>query len=84
MKHSGSLAFMFETRFPQRVTKYAAGLETRQDDYIECWRVLPNSSTRTDGHRPATATNGLRLIGTHNRPSSTPRNFASARSTLQA
>jgi homogentisate 1,2-dioxygenase len=34
------MAFMFETRFRQRVTKYAAELGTRQDDYIDCWAGL--------------------------------------------
>lgn len=32
-KLEGTLAFMFETRFPQRVTAYAAGLPQLQDDY---------------------------------------------------
>lgn len=32
-KLEGTLAFMFETRFPQRVTAYAAGLEQLQQDY---------------------------------------------------
>ena len=27
------MAFMLETRFPQRVTAYAAGLDERQRDY---------------------------------------------------
>jgi homogentisate 1,2-dioxygenase len=31
---------MFETRFPQRVTKYAAGLKELQRDYIDCWQGL--------------------------------------------
>jgi homogentisate 1,2-dioxygenase len=31
---------MFETRFRQRVTRYAAELPTRQDDYIDCWSGL--------------------------------------------
>lgn len=30
---TGTLAFMFETRFPQRVTAYAAGIEQLQKDY---------------------------------------------------
>jgi len=30
---SGTMAFMFETRFPQRVTAYAAGLKELQQDY---------------------------------------------------
>jgi homogentisate 1,2-dioxygenase len=34
---SNTMAFMFETRFPQRVTKHAAELSTLQDDYVDCW-----------------------------------------------
>jgi homogentisate 1,2-dioxygenase len=40
VKLSNTLAFMFETRFRQRVTKYAATLSERQDDYIDCWTGL--------------------------------------------
>jgi homogentisate 1,2-dioxygenase len=40
VKLENTLAFMFETRFRQRVTKYAAGLETLQDNYIDCWSGL--------------------------------------------
>ncbi|HEX2216206.1 MAG TPA: homogentisate 1,2-dioxygenase [Xanthobacteraceae bacterium] len=40
VKLEGTLAFMFETRFPQRVTAYAANIETLQEDYIECWSGL--------------------------------------------
>ena len=40
MKLANTLAFMFETRFRQRVTQYAAGLDTLQDNYIDCWRDL--------------------------------------------
>jgi homogentisate 1,2-dioxygenase len=32
-KLEGTLAFMFETRFPQRVSAYAAGIEQLQKDY---------------------------------------------------
>ena len=32
-KQEGTMAFMFETRFPQRVTAWAAGLEQLQKDY---------------------------------------------------
>jgi homogentisate 1,2-dioxygenase len=35
-----TLAFMFETRFPQRVTRYAAELPTLQPEYAECWQGL--------------------------------------------
>ena len=40
VKLGNTLAFMFETRFRQRVTKYAASLPTLQDDYIDCWNGL--------------------------------------------
>ncbi|MEJ0076101.1 MAG: homogentisate 1,2-dioxygenase [Alphaproteobacteria bacterium] len=40
VKLSNTLAFMFETRFRQRVTRYAAGLETLQHGYIDCWSGL--------------------------------------------
>jgi homogentisate 1,2-dioxygenase len=40
VKLTNTLAFMFETRFPQRVTKYAAELDTLQPDYMACWRGL--------------------------------------------
>ena len=39
-KLTGTLAFMFETRFPQRVTKYAAENDALQDNYIDCWKGL--------------------------------------------
>jgi homogentisate 1,2-dioxygenase len=40
VKLTNTLAFMFETRFPQRVTKYAAELATLQPDYAACWDGL--------------------------------------------
>ena len=40
VKLSNTLAFMFETRFRQRVTKYAAELEALQHDYVDCWSGL--------------------------------------------
>ena len=43
VKLTGTMAFMFETRFPQRVTRYAANLETLQPDYADCWRGLKNN-----------------------------------------
>ncbi len=39
-KLTNTLAFMFETRFPQRVTRYAAELPTLQPEYAECWQGL--------------------------------------------
>ncbi|HEY8566397.1 MAG TPA: homogentisate 1,2-dioxygenase [Beijerinckiaceae bacterium] len=40
VKLTGTMAFMFETRFPQRVTAYAAGLPELQESYIDCWKGL--------------------------------------------
>jgi homogentisate 1,2-dioxygenase len=40
VKLTNTLAFMFETRFRQRVTRYAAELGTRQDNYADCWMGL--------------------------------------------
>src|SRR5271165_1018254 len=40
VKLTGTLAFMFETRFPQRVTTHAATSATLQDDYADCWNGL--------------------------------------------
>ena len=37
---TNTMAFMFETRYPQRLTAYAAGLKERQDDYLDCWKGL--------------------------------------------
>ena len=39
-KLENTLAFMFETRYPQRVTKYAAELPTLQTEYADCWTGL--------------------------------------------
>jgi homogentisate 1,2-dioxygenase len=37
IRHSNTLAFMFETRLPQHVTEYAARISTLQHDYVDCW-----------------------------------------------
>ena len=42
---SDTLAFMLETRYPQHVTAYAAGLETLQPDYVDCWAGLDKRFT---------------------------------------
>ena len=39
-KLNETMAFMFETRFPQMITAYGAEVETRQDNYIDCWAGL--------------------------------------------
>ncbi|MCB0354992.1 MAG: homogentisate 1,2-dioxygenase [Bdellovibrionales bacterium] len=35
-----TMAFMFETRLPQLVTPYGMNLETKQTDYLDCWKGL--------------------------------------------
>jgi homogentisate 1,2-dioxygenase len=40
VKLDDTMAFMFETRFPQMLTDYAAGTETLQNDYVDCWQGL--------------------------------------------
>jgi homogentisate 1,2-dioxygenase len=46
---SNTLAFMFETRLPQRLTRYAAEQAPMQRDYVECWAGLKK---RFDPARP--------------------------------
>jgi homogentisate 1,2-dioxygenase len=40
VKLENTLAFMFETRFRQRVSKWAAEHPARQDNYSDCWTGL--------------------------------------------
>ncbi|CAM5220620.1 Homogentisate 1,2-dioxygenase OS=Bosea thiooxidans OX=53254 GN=hmgA PE=3 SV=1 [Bosea thiooxidans] len=40
VKLTGTMAFMFETRFAQRLTGYAARSPHRQPDYVACWDGL--------------------------------------------
>jgi homogentisate 1,2-dioxygenase len=40
VKQEGTMAFMFETRYPQRVTSWAAGLPQLEHDYADCWADL--------------------------------------------
>jgi homogentisate 1,2-dioxygenase len=46
VKLTNTLAFMFETRFRQRITRHAAELPTRQDDYVDCWKGLKKHFNR--------------------------------------
>jgi homogentisate 1,2-dioxygenase len=36
-KLTNTMAFMFETRFPQHLTAFAAEAGHLQDDYVDCW-----------------------------------------------
>lgn len=49
VKLTGTMAFMFETRFPQQLTRFAATLPGLQDDYAACWDGLER---RFDPARP--------------------------------
>jgi homogentisate 1,2-dioxygenase len=49
VKLTGTMAFMFETRYPQHVTVHAANSPTLQDDYADCWNGLEK---RFDPNRP--------------------------------
>ena len=49
MKLDNTMAFMFETRYPQQVTEFAAGLSVLQDDYIDCWKGLDRKFDGTPG-----------------------------------
>jgi homogentisate 1,2-dioxygenase len=49
VKMTGTMAFMFETRFPQRVTEYAATSAVLDDNYADCWQGLDK---RFDPTRP--------------------------------
>jgi homogentisate 1,2-dioxygenase len=40
VKLTNTMAFMFETRFPQQLTQYAATLPQLQNDYPDCWTGL--------------------------------------------
>ena len=44
-----TMAFMFETRFPQQLTRFAAETESLQDNYIDCWAGLERRFDGTPG-----------------------------------
>jgi homogentisate 1,2-dioxygenase len=37
VRQTNTMAFMFETRFPQRVTRFAAECGALQENYVDCW-----------------------------------------------
>jgi len=49
VKLDHTMAFMFETRYPQQLTKFAAELETLQDNYLDCWDGLERKFDGTPG-----------------------------------
>ena len=46
-----TMSFMFETRFPQHLTAFAANEAPLQDDYIDCWDTLEKKFDGTPGKK---------------------------------
>ena len=46
-----TMSFMFETRFPQHLTPFAAQEAPLQDDYIDCWASLAKKFDGTPGKK---------------------------------
>lgn len=44
-----TMSFMFETRFPQHLTDWAATTAPVQDDYLDCWTTLAKKFDGTPG-----------------------------------
>ena len=52
-KLADTMSFMFETRFPQHLTPFAAREAPPQDDYVDCWTGLESHFDGTpEGHWP--------------------------------
>jgi homogentisate 1,2-dioxygenase len=49
VKLTNTLAFMFETRFPQQLTEFAARAPSLQDNYPACWEGLAKKFDGTPG-----------------------------------
>jgi len=49
MKLTNTMSFMFETRFPQMLTEFAAKEAPIQDDYVDCWDGLEKKFDGTPG-----------------------------------
>ncbi|MEM8869913.1 MAG: homogentisate 1,2-dioxygenase [Pseudomonadota bacterium] len=50
-KLENTMSFMFETRFPQHLTAFAAKEAPLQDDYIDCWTSLEKKFDGTPGRK---------------------------------
>ena len=48
VKLENTMSFMFETRFPQHLTPFAANEAPLQDDYVECWSSLEKHFNHKD------------------------------------
>ena len=49
VKLADTMSFMFETRFPQHLTPFAAKDAPLQDDYIDCWGSIEKKFDGTPG-----------------------------------
>ena len=49
IKLRDTMSFMFETRFPQQLTEFAARVAPIQDDYVDCWSGLEKKFDGTPG-----------------------------------
>jgi homogentisate 1,2-dioxygenase len=49
VRQSETMSFMFETRFPQHLTPFAAQAGHLQEDYIDCWGSLEKKFDGTPG-----------------------------------
>jgi homogentisate 1,2-dioxygenase len=47
VKITNTLAFMFESRFPQKLTRFSSAVAIPQDDYVDCWTSLRKNFVAT-------------------------------------
>ncbi|WP_435139228.1 homogentisate 1,2-dioxygenase [Pseudopelagicola sp. nBUS_19] len=50
-KLNNTMSFMFETRFPQHLTKFAAAEAPLQDNYVDCWSGIEKKFDGTPGKK---------------------------------
>ncbi|MEM9350065.1 MAG: homogentisate 1,2-dioxygenase [Pseudomonadota bacterium] len=50
-KLDNTMSFMFETRFPQMLTEFAAQEAPLQDDYIDCWTSIEKKFDGSSGKK---------------------------------
>ncbi len=50
-KLDNTMSFMFETRFPQHLTAFAANEAPLQDEYIDCWSTIEKKFDGTPGKK---------------------------------
>lgn len=51
VKLKNTMSFMFETRFPQHMTHFAAHEAPMQDDYVDCWSDIEKKFDGTPGKK---------------------------------